>query len=96
VREECQVKERNEGVASMLARLYLERVGGILQADQEGFSNEDGYQILWQFDRDHIGPWKMAVLGSNSAWIAVQMDLANPKHKEAFLNGWVPEGVKLL
>jgi hypothetical protein len=25
------------------------QVGGILQADGEGFSNEEGYHILWQF-----------------------------------------------
>jgi hypothetical protein len=25
------------------------RVGGIIQADLEGFSNEEGYHILWQF-----------------------------------------------
>jgi hypothetical protein len=30
------------------------RRGGILQADGEGFSNEDGYSILWQF----ADPWR--------------------------------------
>jgi hypothetical protein len=37
--------------------------GGILQADGEGFSNEDGYHILWQF-ADHVkerGIWRRAM-----------------------------------
>jgi hypothetical protein len=37
------------------------RLGGIFQADQEGFSNEDGYHILWQFSDRVSGDWWMAV-----------------------------------
>ena len=36
--------------------------GGIMQADNEGFSNEDGYHILWQFDDDVTGDWWLRVL----------------------------------
>jgi hypothetical protein len=36
--------------------------GGIIQADFEGFSNEDGYHILWQFSDKVSGDWWMAVL----------------------------------
>jgi hypothetical protein len=46
--------------------------GGILQADLEGFSNEDGHHILWQFSEHVTGPWNMAVLqkesGCHSKW----------------------------
>ncbi len=84
-----------DGVRALQGHLWGE-MGGILQADLEGFSNEDGYHILWQFQRDHEGPWKMAVLGPHGEWIAFEMDLGNADHKESFLNGRVPKGVKPL
>src|SRR5882724_7439545 len=34
----------------------------IFQADGEGFSNEDGYHILWQFSEPVEGKWWVAVL----------------------------------
>ena len=37
-------------------------LGGILKADGEGFSNEDGYPILWRFPEDAASAWIMAVL----------------------------------
>lgn len=70
--------------------------GGILQADGEGFSNEDGYSILWQFP-DHVkGDWSMAVLDSSGNWTRFSMNLGNHDHRSAFLAGRVPAGVKLL
>jgi len=70
--------------------------GGILQQDMEGFSNENGHHILWQFDRDHDSDWTMAVLDEQGSWQAFQMNLNNQEHKRAFLEGRIPEGVKLL
>jgi hypothetical protein len=67
---------------------------GILQADGEGFSNREGYHILWQFS-DHVtGTWNMAVLAETGRWRIFQMDLGNPEHRKAFLEGKVPKGVK--
>jgi hypothetical protein len=66
----------------------------ILQADGEGFSNEDGYHILWQFSESAKGPWWMAVL-QHDDWVAFEMDLGNPAHRKAFLDGRVPAGAKL-
>ena len=90
-----EVKDGWDGVRSLQDRIWR-RAGGILQADLEGFSNEDGFHILWQFVRDHDSQWNMAVLDANGKWIAFEMNLGNAKHKEAFLNGHVPKGVKLL
>src|SRR5438132_3555855 len=59
-------------------------VGGIFQADGEGFSNEDGYHILWQFSDDAEGPWKMAVLDTKGNWVAFEMDLGNRQQRDAF------------
>jgi hypothetical protein len=68
-------------------------VGGILQADGEGFSNEDGYHILWQFSDGVKGSWQMAVLSEAGGWKHFTMDLGNRTHRKAFLAGRVPEGV---
>jgi hypothetical protein len=65
----------------------------ILQADGEGFSNEDGYHILWQFSDDVSGPWWMAVL-QDGRWVRFQMDLGSSEHRRAFLEGKVPPGVQ--
>jgi hypothetical protein len=68
--------------------------GGVIQADGEGFSNEDGYHILWQFPDDVTGDWWMAVL-KDGEWEAFQMDLGNPAHRAAFKAGRIPNGVRL-
>ena len=63
----------------------------ILQADNEGFSNEDGYHILWQFSDSVDGAWAMGVLQDGS-WKHFQMDLGNRKQREAFFQGQIPDG----
>jgi hypothetical protein len=67
----------------------------ILQADAEGFSNEDGYHILWQFSDQVKGGWAMGVL-SDAKWLHFQMDLGNRKHRDAFCKGQVPSGCKII
>jgi len=66
----------------------------ILQADNEGFSNEDGYHILWQFNDSVKGNWWMAVL-NDGEWSCFQMDLGNRKQRESFFRGQIPNGAKL-
>ena len=66
-----------------------ERGDAIIQADGEGFTNEEGYHIVWQFSDSVSGPWNMGVL-HDGAWHHFKMDLGDPDHREAFLNGEVP------
>ncbi|WP_395752199.1 hypothetical protein [Prosthecobacter sp.] len=66
----------------------------ILQADREGFSNESGYHILWQFSESAEGDWWMAVL-KEGEWAPFLMDLGSSTHREAFFQGLIPEGAKL-
>jgi hypothetical protein len=70
--------------------------GGILQADGEGFSNEDGYTIVWQFADDVEGTWKMAILNEVGQWVSFEMDLGNAEQRAAFLEGILPQGVRIL
>jgi len=74
----------------------LKKRSWISQADGEGFSNEDGYHILWQFS-DHVdGDWSMAVLDERGRWIRFKMDLGNREQRAAFRQGHVPKGAQLL
>jgi hypothetical protein len=82
-------------VVHAVQRTLWNHAGGILQADGEGFSNIDGYHILWQFSEKAAGTWNMAVL-ENGTWRAFQMDLGDKDQREAFLAGKVPLGAKLL
>ena len=70
--------------------------GGIFQADGEGFSNEAGFSILWQFSDTVNGPWDMAVIDQDGCWIHFEMDLGNPEHRTAFWRGEIPAGARLL
>jgi len=84
------------GVHALQHAIHRE-LGGILQADSEGFSNLDGYHILWQFLQDHDAKLPVAVRSSDgSEWLPFEINLANPEHKSAFLEGQVPKGVKRL
>jgi hypothetical protein len=77
-----------------VVRTAIKRIaGGIIQADWEGFSNEDGFHILWQFSDSVEGPRSMAVL-KDGEWMPFQMDLGNREHRAAFLRGEVPAGIK--
>lgn len=67
-----------------------ERGDAILQADGEGFTNEEGYHIVWQFSDSVSGPWKMAVL-QDGVWRQFSMDLGDPDHRAAFMKGMVPD-----
>jgi len=83
---------------TLLHRVYSEvwtQTGGILQADGEGFTDEEGFTIVWQFGETVTGLWNMGVL-QNGHWVHFEMDLGNQQHRNAFLRGEVPEGVSTL
>jgi hypothetical protein len=83
------------GIVGAAHQAIWNAAGGITQADGEGFSNEDGYHILWQFSDGVAGTWSMAVL-KDGRWRKFEMDLGDPEHRKAFHRGDIPEGVKPL
>jgi len=89
--QHLQGSDLEEGSAALhgLRSSLWERGESIIQADLEGFTNEDGYHIVWQFSDTVSGPWNMAVL-QDGTWHHFKMDLGDPGHREAFLNGEVP------
>jgi hypothetical protein len=89
--EHLQGADTVEGSNALHAlRSFLwERGDAIIQADGEGFTNEEGYHIVWQFSDSVSGPWKMGVL-QDGVWQHFTMDLGDPDHRAAFLKGTVP------
>ena len=83
--------ETEEGLAALHAlRTFLwQRGESIIQADMEGFTNEDGYHIVWQFSDSVSGAWNMAVL-QDRTWHHFQMDLGDQDQREAFFRNEVP------
>ena len=67
-----------------------ERGDAIIQADGEGFTNEEGFHIVWQFSDSVSGPWNMGVW-KDDLWHHFKMDLGDPYHRAAFLAGEVPD-----
>ncbi len=81
--------EDGGNVLHALRTKIWERGDAIIQADLEGFTNEEGYHIVWQFSDSVSGPWNMAIL-QDETWYHFIMDLGDPDHRAAFLSGEVP------
>lgn len=85
----AETEDGGNALHALRARLW-ERGDAILQADGEGFTNEEGFHIVWQFSDSVSGPWNMGVY-KDDMWMHFKMDLGDPDHRAAFLNGEVPE-----
>lgn len=81
--------EEGGNVLHALRAKIWERGDAILQADHEGFTNEEGFHIVWQFTDSVSGSWNMGVL-QDGVWLHFKMDLGDPDHRAAFLNGEMP------
>jgi hypothetical protein len=90
--QHLQGSETEEGSNALhaLRSALWERGDAIIQADGEGFTNEEGYHIIWQFSDSVSGPWKMGVL-QDGVWRHFSMDLGDSDHRAAFLKGAVPD-----
>ncbi|WP_454047537.1 hypothetical protein [Chryseobacterium sp. Marseille-Q8038] len=90
------MKEENFSIVETIKSVIWSKVGGIFQADNEGFSNENGYHILWQFSEDVTGEWNMAVKNFFGGWTNFTMDLGDEIQRKEFLAGKVPNNAKKL
>jgi hypothetical protein len=82
--------ETGSNALNALRSTIWERGDAIIQADGEGFTNEEGYHIVWQFSDSVSGPWNMGVY-KDGLWHHFKMDLGDPDHRSAFLAGDVPD-----
>ena len=85
----AETEEGGNALHALRSALW-ERGEAIIQADGEGFTNEEGYHIVWQFSDSVSGPWNMGVL-LGGTWHHFKMDLGDPDHRDAFMNGEVPD-----
>ncbi len=90
----ADTEEGSDTLHTLRSALW-ERGDAIIQADGEGFTNEDGYHIVWQFSDEVSGPWNMGVYQDN-LWHHFKMDLGDPEHRAAFLAGEVPEDLSTI
>jgi hypothetical protein len=84
--------EEGSNVVHALRSALWERGESIIQADLEGFTNEEGFHIVWQFADTVSGAWNMAIL-QDETWSHFKMDLGDPDQRAAFLRGEVPPDV---
>jgi hypothetical protein len=89
-------EDRNFEVVSNIKTKIRNKTKGILQADNEGFSNEDGYHILWQFADTVTGEWSCAVRNWLGKWDKFVMDLGDLTQRQEFQDGKVPKNAKRL
>jgi len=82
--------EEGGNVLHALRSALWERGDAIIQADGEGFTNEEGFHIVWQFSDSVSGPWNMGVY-KDDLWHHFKVDLGDPDHRAAFLEGEVPD-----
>jgi hypothetical protein len=85
----AETEEGGNVLHALRAHLW-ERGDSIIQADNEGYTNEEGFHIIWQFSDSVSGPWNMGVL-QDGTWYHFKMDLGDPDHRAAFLRGEVPD-----
>ena len=84
-------KDNNYEIIIALRSAIWEQTGGLLQSDGEGFSNEGGYHILWQWDESVSGDRYCAVLDEEGEWQRFRMDLGDHFQRMAFRAGLVPQ-----
>jgi hypothetical protein len=63
---------------------------GIIQADAEGFYNENGDFILWQMYEGAVGTIQAATLDEKGNWVTYQLKLNDPKAAALFKEGLPP------
>jgi hypothetical protein len=81
----------NFEIVSLVKTAIWVRTGGLLQNDEEGFSNDNGDHILWQFPEDISGDKYCAVLDGKGSWQRFRMDLGDHFQRMAFWAGEVPQ-----
>ena len=64
---------------------------GIIQADNEGFYNEDGEYILWQMYDGATGSIQGANLNEKGEWVPFSLKLDDEKAVDLFKQGIVPK-----
>ena len=79
-----------------LREALWESSGGIMQNDGEGYRNEEGFFIVWQFEYEVEGPYEAAILDEYGKWLCFEMELSDKTHEQQFKAGKLPKGLEIL
>lgn len=77
-------------VLGRIQNLLKDKLNGIIQADREGFYNENGDLILWQMYEGATGTIPAATLDENGEWTSYQLRL-DTRSIDRFKEGTPPE-----
>jgi|SRR5580700_8043367 hypothetical protein len=88
---DAALNDNNFEIISTIKNYIWNETAGILQADNEGFSNDEGYHILWQFSDKVDGEWNCAVINSAGLWERFKMNLGDVSQRQEFSDGKVPK-----
>ncbi len=83
----------------LLSNTYMETWvfnRGIFQIKNEGFTNESGDLILWDYPFSAAGKRLAAIKSFTGRWKTFEMDLESPMQRKLFLKGKVPDKSKLI
>jgi hypothetical protein len=78
-------------VLGRIQNLIKDTLIGILQADNEGFYNEDGDYILWQMYAGATGTIPAATLDAKNKWMIFDLQLTNTRAVGRFKDGLPPQ-----
>ena len=78
-------------ILGRIQNLLKDNLGGIIQADKEGFYNENGDYILWQMYAGAAGTIPAAALDESGEWVPFQLRLDDDRAVEEFKQGIVPQ-----
>ena len=85
------IKKDSWLVLGRVQNLLKDALTGIIQADNEGYYNENGDYILWQMYEGASGSVPAAILNENGEWIKFELRLNDEKAIEQFKQGIVPQ-----
>ena len=84
------ISQNSWPVLGRVQNLLKDAAGGIIQADNEGFYNENGDYILWQMYEGAAGTIPAAVLNENGEWATFSLRLKDKLAVDNFKQGIVP------
>lgn len=78
-------------ILGRIQNLLKDSLDGIIQADNEGFYNENGDYILWQMYKGASGTIPVATLDEKGEWVTYKLGLNSDKAIDLFKQGIVPK-----
>ncbi len=84
------IKKQGWQTLGRIQNVLKDTLTGIIQADNEGYYNENGDYILWQMYAGAGGTIPAATLDENGNWVKFTLNLNNYQAVEMFQQGTVP------